>query len=200
MWLVLWLLLGSMRRSLLDAHKALDTLINDERAVSRLETVASLLATRFKQGSKVLTCGNGGSACDAMHFCEELTGRFRNDRPPLPAIACSDVGHITCTANDYGYEHVFSRWIKALGNEGDVLVVLSTSGNSRNILRAVDAAGEKGLTRVALLGKTGGVLAGLCEHQWVIPGQTADRIQEVHMLILHTLIQGVEQRLFPEQA
>ncbi len=181
--------------SIRDAHAALGTFLADEANLERLETVAEAMADALKAGGKLLAVGNGGSCCDAMHFCEELTGRFRDDRPPLPAIACTDPGHITCVANDYGYDAVFARWVRALGRRGDVLVLLSTSGNSPNIVRASEAAAEQGITRVALLGKTGGTLAGACEHEWVVPGATADRIQEIHMLILHTLIEGIERRL-----
>lgn len=167
----------------------------DERGVERIAQVATRIAGALRAGGKVLACGNGGSCCDAMHFCEELTGRFRKDRRGLAAIACSDASHLTCVGNDYGYEFVFSRWVEALGRPGDVLVVLSTSGNSRNVLRAVEKAGEIGLHRVALLGQGGGVLSGLCEQQWVVPGETSDRIQELHMLILHCLVEAVEVEL-----
>ncbi len=160
-----------------------------------LERIADELAKALRNGGKILACGNGGSAADAMHFCEELTGRFRDDRPPIAAIACTDPGHITCTANDYGFEHVFSRWVRGLGRPGDALVVLSTSGNSRNILRAVDAAGESGLKVVCFLGKGGGVLKGLGTHELIAPGLTSDRIQELHMLALHALVLGIERRL-----
>jgi D-sedoheptulose 7-phosphate isomerase len=185
------------RRALEDARRALDLLLSDAEVLARIDAVADALAACFRAGGKVLACGNGGSACDAMHFCEELTGRFRADRPPLPAIACADPGHITCVANDYGFEEVFARWVRALGRPGDVLVLLSTSGNSENIVRAAAAGKEAGLTTVALLGRDGGRLKGACGHEWIIPGETADRIQEVHMLILHVLIEQVERRLFP---
>ena len=132
-----------------------------------------------------------------MHFAEELTGRFRNDRPPLPAISCSDVGHITCTANDFGFEAVFSRWVEALGLRGDVLILLSTSGNSPNILNAAQSAKERAVTNVSLLGQDGGKLRGICDHEIVVPGATSDRIQELPMLILHTLVECVEGSLFP---
>jgi D-sedoheptulose 7-phosphate isomerase len=141
-----------------------------------------------------------------MHFAEELTGRFRAERRALPAIACTDAGHITCTANDYGFEQVFSRWVAALGKPGDVLIVLSTSGNSVNILRAVEAARAGAIDTIALLGKDGGKLANTCEYEWIVRPAAgadgdklpADRIQEIHMLVLHTLIECVERRLFPE--
>jgi D-sedoheptulose 7-phosphate isomerase len=136
-----------------------------------------------------------------MHFAEELTGRFRMERPPLPALACTDPGHITCAANDYGYENVFARWVQAHGRRGDVVIVLSTSGNSENIVRAVRAAQDQGCRTVALLGKNGGKLAGMCDFEWIVwggSGEFADRIQEIHMLILHAVIEGVERTLHPD--
>lgn len=184
-----------LAQSIRDAREALDRFLNDERNLDRLDEVADALSDTLRQGGKILAIGNGGSCCDAMHFAEELTGRFRDDRPPLAAIACTDAGHLTCVANDYGYDEVFARWVRGLGKPGDALVLLSTSGNSTNVAKAADAAGDLGLTRVALLGKTGGRLGGVCEHEWVVPGETADRIQELHMLILHTVIEGIEQRL-----
>lgn len=182
----------SARTALSNARTALDALLADDAAVERIERVAAAMAACFRAGGKVLACGNGGSACDAMHFCEELTGRFREDRDPLPAIACVDVGHITCTANDYGYDAVFERWVNALAKPGDVVFLLSTSGNSASVVRAARAAKEIGCVRVAMLGKDGGELRGQCEHEWLVPGATADRIQELHMLMLHTLIECVE--------
>jgi D-sedoheptulose 7-phosphate isomerase len=187
---------GPASAALRAAAKALDALAADPAATRAIDTLAALLAERFAAGHKALICGNGGSACDAMHFAEELTGRFRADRPPLPAIACTDIGHITCTANDYGFEHIYSRWVQGLGRPGDVLIVLSTSGNSPNIARAAAAGREAGLTTVALLGKSGGSLRGRCDHELIVPGETSDRIQELHMLILHTLVEGVEAIMF----
>ena len=181
--------------SILEAHEALASFIADRSNLNRLDAVAEELAKVVFDGGKVLAIGNGGSACDAMHFCEELTGRFRDDRPPMPAIACTDPGHITCVANDYGYDEVFARWVRALGNRDDALVVLSTSGNSTNVVRAVAEAKEIGLKTVALLGRDGGGLAGRADHEWIVPGKTSDRIQEIHMLILHTLIEGIEDAL-----
>jgi len=166
-------------------------------APATLERIADRVAERLSKGHKILACGNGGSAADAMHFCEELTGRYRDDRPPIAAVACIDVGHITCTANDYGFERVFSRWVEGLGREGDALFVLSTSGRSRNILLAVEAARARGVLTVGLLGKGGGVLRGLCDHEIVAPGETSDRIQELHMLALHAMVGALERRLYP---
>lgn len=179
------------------AQQALAAFMAAPPNLARIEQAAELIAAAFKSGGKVLICGNGGSACDAMHFAEELTGRFRNDRPPLPAIACVDAGHITCTANDYGFDQIFSRWVEALGRPGDVLIVLSTSGNSENIVRAAAAGKARGMMTIALLGKSGGKLKGTCDLEWIAPGEFADRIQEIHMLVLHTLIECIEARMFP---
>ncbi len=190
-----------MRPALEQARRCLDQLLEDRAALDRLDSIGALLADRLRAGSKLLLCGNGGSACDAAHFAEELTGRFRTpapgrpDRPPLAAIACTDVGHITCTANDYGFEHVFARWVEALGRPGDALILLSTSGNSENLVRAVAVARERDVRTVALLGRDGGRLRDRCEHAVIVPGETSDRIQELHMLILHGWVEAIEARL-----
>jgi D-sedoheptulose 7-phosphate isomerase len=189
----------SLKSVLEESRRALDALASDASALDAFDAVARLLVETFSRGGKVLVCGNGGSACDAAHFAEELTGRFRHDRPPLAAVACTDAGHITCTANDYGFEQVFARWIAALARPGDVVILLSTSGNSPNLLRARDAAASAGARTVALLGRGGGELRGRCDHQIVAPGDTSDRVQELHMLILHALVQRVEAALFPRR-
>jgi D-sedoheptulose 7-phosphate isomerase len=182
------------------ARSALDAFIKDADNIARVESVGDLIADVYRAGGKVLACGNGGSACDAMHLCEELTGRFREDRRALAAIACVDPGHLTCTGNDYGFEFVFSRWVEALGQPGDVLIALSTSGNSANVVRAVEAAQHRGLLTVALLGRDGGQMAGICDHEWIVAGEGngggSDRIQEIHMVILHALVERVEASLF----
>jgi D-sedoheptulose 7-phosphate isomerase len=186
-----------MLDALRHARHALDALLADKLLCDRAAGIPAVLADRLKAGNKVLICGNGGSACDAMHFAEELTGRFAQDRPALAAIACTDPGHITCTANDYGWERVFSRWVEALGRKGDVLIVLSTSGNSPNIVRALDAGRMAGLTTVALLAKGGGDCRGRSDVELVFPGASSDRIQELHMLVLHAWVEQVEKRMFP---
>ena len=184
--------------SLEQARVVLEALIAERDHSARLDRFADVVAERLRAGGKVLACGNGGSACDAMHFCEELTGRFRRERPALAAIACIDPGHITCTANDYGFDQVFSRWVEALGKKGDVLVVLSTSGNSPNIVNALAAAKDRGMTVGAMLGRDGGQCQSMADFEWVVPGDQSDRIQELHMLLLHVLVEGIERRLFPE--
>ncbi len=178
------------------ARNALEALIADRAHAAEVDRFADALAACFRAGGKVLACGNGGSACDAMHLCEELTGRFCDARPPLAAVACVDPGHLTCTANDFGFENVFSRWVEALGREGDVLVALSTSGNSENVVRAVEQAKRSGLKTALLLGRNGGRLRGRGDFEWVVPGEAAERIQELHMLILHVVVESVERRMF----
>lgn len=168
---------------------------SDSENASKIESLARVCAQSVRTGGKILAIGNGGSCADAVHFCEELTGRYRDDRDPIPAIACADAGHITCVGNDYGFEHIFSRWVDGLGNTGDVLVALSTSGNSANITRAVDVASRKGMHIATLLGKGGGKLLAKGDTQWVVPGETSDRIQELHMLILHALVGAIERNL-----
>jgi D-sedoheptulose 7-phosphate isomerase len=141
-----------------------------------------------------MSCGNGGSMCDAMHFAEELSGRYRNNRPALAAVSISDPSHLSCVANDYGYDHVFSRYIEALGQTGDVLLGISTSGNSKNVLLAVEAAKAKGIQTIVLTGKDGGQLAGLADLEIRAPfSPYADRAQEIHIKVIHSFILGIEQ-------
>lgn len=181
--------------ALVAAARALRELTENAGAVAGVERTIDELASCFARGNKVLICGNGGSLCDATHFAEELTGRFRKDRPALAAVAISDPGHITCAANDFGFDRVFSRGVEALGRPGDVLIALSTSGKSANVRLALEAARARGMFTVALLGRDGGECVGLADLAIVVPGSTSDRIQELHMVILHTLVEGVESRL-----
>jgi D-sedoheptulose 7-phosphate isomerase len=180
-----------------EAAACLADFMADEAQFSRVAAFADALAATFERGGKALSCGNGGSMSDAMHFAEEWSGRYRAERPPLPAIAFSDPGHMSCVANDYGYDQVFARQVRALGASGDLLLVLSTSGNSPNLLRAAEVAREKGVTVVGLLGKGGGALLPLCDIGIVVPGATSDRIQELHIKIIHTVIEAVERTLVP---
>ncbi len=175
-----------------DAAGVLRALAADRQMMAACAEGADRLVACLRAGRTVLVCGNGGSMADAMHFAEELTGRFRKDRPALPAMACSDPTHLSCVANDYGFEQVFSRWIEAMARPGDCVVLLSTSGNSANIARAAAAARERGATTIALLGRGGGTLAGRCDVEIIVPGETSDRIQELHMLILHAWVEAVE--------
>lgn len=161
-----------------------------------IQDTGDLLSKALLDGKKIISCGNGGSMSDAMHFAEELSGRYRGDRKALAAVAISDSGHLTCVANDYGYEHVFSRFIEGLGNEDDVLFAISTSGNSENIINAITAAKNKGMKVIGLTGKTGGKMAGLCDIEIRAPhSEFADRAQEIHIKVIHALIGYVEGKV-----
>lgn len=190
-----------MSRSLIEnnfteAQQLLQTFLAAPENISAIEMAAELLVAAFQNGNKVLSCGNGGSMCDAMHFAEELSGRFREDRKALPAISISDSSHISCVANDYGYDKVFSRYIEAIGNKGDVLLAISTSGNSANIINAVNSAAAKGMKVIGLTGKDGGKMAELCDIEIRAPySQYADRAQEIHIKVIHSLIHYVEANL-----
>ncbi|MBK7850785.1 MAG: D-sedoheptulose 7-phosphate isomerase [Bacteroidetes bacterium] len=182
-----------VRKNFLEAKAVLDAVLSNEALLNDISSAAELMVASVKGGGKIISCGNGGSMCDAMHFAEELTGRFRDDRKAIPAISISDPSHLSCVANDYGYEFVFSRYVEAIGNKGDVLLAISTSGNSKNILRAIEAAKQKGMKVVGLTGKDGGKMAGLCDIELRAPhSDYADRAQEVHIKIIHSLIQLVE--------
>ena len=176
-----------------EARDVLDNFIKDEKNLKLIQEAALLIAESFKNGGKVLSCGNGGSHCDAMHFAEELTGRYRENRPAYPAIAISDVSHLSCVSNDFGYDYVFSRYIEGVGQKGDVLFGLSTSGNSKNVLNAIKAAKEKGMKVIAMTGKDGGQMAGLADVEIRVPHfRYADRIQEVHIKVIHILMMLIE--------
>lgn len=178
-----------------DAASLLDDFRRDDVAIKILCQIGERLLECFRSGGKALACGNGGSLADAMHFAEEWTGRFRADRPPYPVIALSDPTHMSCVGNDYGFDEIFSRPVMALGRPGDVLFVLSTSGNSANLVRACQAAREAQMTVIGFLGRGGGEVLGLCDLAVLAPGETSDRIQELHMLSLHVLIEAVEPAL-----
>lgn len=178
--------------------KMLNKFIEEEKENKVTEKVALALANTFERGNKVLICGNGGSNCDALHFAEEFTGRFRKERKPLPAIAISDSSHITCVGNDYGFDYIFSKGVEAFGKPGDMFIGISTSGNSSNVIKAVEVAKKLGMVTVGMLGKDGGKLRGICDFEFIIEGETSDRIQEIHMTILHIIIEGVERKMFPE--
>ena len=188
----------SIRNSYLTAFETVKAFVENEGNIEKTEKIAQELASAYKNGKKSIIAGNGGSNCDAMHFAEEFTGRFRKDRRALPSISISDSSHITCVGNDYGFDFIFAKGVEAFGQEGDFFFGISTSGNSKNIIEAVKSAKEGNLKTVALLGKDGGKLKGVCDYEFIISGETSDRIQEVHMMILHIIIEGVERILFPE--
>lgn len=180
----------------LEAQKVLNAFIEDQKNLQNIESAGKIMLKSLKSGKKIISCGNGGSMSDAMHFAEELTGRFRENRPGIAAISISDPSHISCVANDYGYEYVFSRFIESMGNRGDVLLAISTSGNSKNVLNAVQAAKNKEMKIIALTGKSGGKLANICDLEIRVKHQGyADRVQEIHIKIIHSLIHYIEKEL-----
>lgn len=179
-----------------DARQILDEFINQEQNWVMFDKAGQIMVEAIKNNHIIFSCGNGGSMCDAMHFAEELSGRFRNDRAALPAIAISDSSHITCAANDYGFNHVFSRFIEGVGKPGDVLLAISTSGNSANVVNASLAAKAKGMKVVSLTGKTGGQLAEISDVELRAPmSEFSDRVQEIHIKIIHSLIHYIELNL-----
>ena len=191
-------ILHSIRDALLEAQDTLDRFIRNPENIATIAKTARMMRDVFERQGRIFTCGNGGSLCDAIHFAEECTGKFREDRRPLPAIALSDAGHITCTANDFGFTEVFARPLSAFGHPGDLLVALSTSGNSENVVRAAEVAKSRGMRVFGLLGGDGGNLKQHCDICLIAPGDTADRIQEIHIKVLHILIEHIERLMFPE--
>lgn len=185
-----------IKNNFIEAKQLLDQFLNDENKLKKIAQAGDLLTQVFKNGGTAYSCGNGGSMCDAIHFAEELTGKFREDRIALPAIAISDSGYLSCVGNDYGYDEVFARFISGVAKKGDVLLAISTSGNSKNILRAAEVAKSKGVFVIGLTGKDGGKLANLCDVEIRVPHNGyADRIQEIHIKIIHSLIHYVEENL-----
>jgi D-sedoheptulose 7-phosphate isomerase len=187
-----------IQSSLLEAQKTLNTFIEDPKNLALIEQAVNTFAGSFKNNGRVFSCGNGGSMCDSLHFAEELTGRYRKNRAPLPATGISEAGHITCIANDFGFEFIFSRFVEAWGQKGDVLLAISTSGNSANVIKAVEVAKAKGMKVVGLLGKDGGKLKEMVDVPLIIDSPITDRIQEVHIKCIHIFIEGIERQLFPE--
>jgi D-sedoheptulose 7-phosphate isomerase len=189
-------MLNTIKNNFLEAQQLLNNFIQDEKSWIEFEKAGNLLVEAIKNNKTTFSCGNGGSMCDAMHFAEELSGRFRENRPAIPAIAISDPSHLTCVANDYGFDFVFSRFIEGFGKPGDVLLGISTSGNSKNIINAALVAKEKGMKVIALTGKSGGELAKIADAELRIPGiKYSDRIQEMHIKIIHSLIHYIELHL-----
>jgi D-sedoheptulose 7-phosphate isomerase len=188
--------MSNIRNHFEEALNTLQAFLADEQNMNRIEQAGKLMTDAIVQGKKIMSCGNGGSMCDAMHFAEELTGRYRDDRKALPAIAISDPSHLACVGNDYGYDFVFSRYIEALGNEGDVLLAISTSGNSKNVIKAIETAKVKGIKVIGLTGKDGGKMASLCDVEIRAPHSPyADRAQEIHIKCIHALIDYVERNV-----
>jgi D-sedoheptulose 7-phosphate isomerase len=179
-----------------EAAAVLSAFISSDENFQKINKAGELLATAFKNGNKAISCGNGGSMCDAMHFAEELSGRFRDNRPALPALSISDASHISCVANDFGYDQVFSRYIEAMGRSGDVLLAISTSGSSANVIAAIKSAKNRGMQVIGLTGKDGGAMASLCDIEIRAPhSKYADRAQEIHIKVIHSLILLVEKNM-----
>lgn len=186
--------MNTIKQHFEEAHKVLELFLSNEEHFANIERAGQFMVDAIKKNGKIFSCGNGGSLCDAMHFAEEMTGRYRENRRPLPAIALSDASHISCVSNDYGYHYVFERMIDALGNENDVLLAISTSGNSENVILAIDAAKRKGMTVVGLTGKDGGKMTNLVDVEIRAPhAKYADRAQEIHIKVIHALIDYIER-------
>lgn len=179
-----------------ESHKVLTEFIENQDNYNKILKAGNLLSDCINNGGKIISCGNGGSMCDAMHFAEELTGRYRDDRPSIAAVSISDPSHITCVGNDYGFDYIFSRYVEGVGKEGDILFGISTSGNSNNVIEAVKVAQAKGMKTITLTGKDGGKLANMADVEIRAPhSKYADRAQEIHIKIIHTLIDLVEKKL-----
>ena len=186
----------TIKDELYEAERLLTKIINQPAMINKINQAALLMAEAVKNNGKIISCGNGGSHCDAMHFAEELTGRYRDNRPPIPAIAISDPSHISCVSNDYGFEYIFSRFIDAMGQPNDVLLGITTSGNSPNIINAVKSAKIKGMTSIALTGNDGGQVSEISNLSIIVPfSGYSDRIQEVHIKIIHIFILLIEKQL-----
>ncbi|MBL7865449.1 MAG: D-sedoheptulose 7-phosphate isomerase [Cyclobacteriaceae bacterium] len=185
-----------IEQELQEASTVLQAFLKDSAAVASIEKAADIMSLAVQNGGKMISCGNGGSHCDAMHFAEELTGKYRNPRKAIPAICISDASHITCVGNDYGFDFIFSRYLEALGNKGDVLLAISTSGQSANVIKAAETARQRGMKVVALTGKDGGKLGPMADVEIRVPHHGfADRIQEVHIKIIHILILLIEKKV-----
>jgi D-sedoheptulose 7-phosphate isomerase len=188
--------MNRIKENFIEARQVLDSFIANESNWIAFENAGKIMVDAINNGNTIFSCGNGGSMCDAMHFAEELSGRFREDRRAIPALAISDPSHLTCVANDYGFDFVFSRFVEGFGKNGDVLLGISTSGNSKNIIKAALVAKEKGMKVIALTGKNGGELANIADVEIRIPGtKYSDRTQELHIKIIHSFIHYIEMNV-----
>ncbi len=188
--------MNNIKENFIEAQKVLEKFISDDANFEKIKSAGDIMVEALNNGGKIISCGNGGSMCDAMHFAEELTGRFRDDRRAIGAVSISDASHLTCVGNDYGFDRIFSRYVEGLGREGDVLLAISTSGNSKNILNAIEAAKEQGMKVVGLTGKDGGKMATECDVEIRSPqSKYSDRVQEIHIKVIHTLIDYIERNL-----
>lgn len=184
--------------SLNQSLETLNNFIEKTENIDLIDKATKAMIDSVKNGGRILSCGNGGSMCDSMHFVEELTGRYRKDRDPIAAMSMGDPSHITCVANDYGYEYIFERHVRAWGRKGDTLLAISTSGNSKNVILATQEAKKIGMNVVGLLGKTGGELKDMVDVPIIVESPITDRIQEVHIKLIHIFIEGIERELYPE--
>ncbi len=188
-----------IQNSLLQAQDTLNKFVAEDKNITLIsQAIEKFVDTIRNHDGRIMACGNGGSMCDSMHFVEELTGRYRKDRDPIAAINMGDPSHITCVANDYGYEYIFSRHVQAWGKKGDTLLAISTSGNSQNVILAVEKAKAQGMHVVGLLGKTGGKLKDMVDVPIIVDCPITDRIQEIHIKLIHIFIEGIERELYPE--
>lgn len=188
--------MNQIKENFIEAQSVLGKFISDDANFENIKKAGHVFVESLNKGGKIISCGNGGSMCDAMHFAEELTGRFRDDRRAIGAVSISDSSHLTCVGNDYGFDRIFSRYVEGLGREGDVLLAISTSGNSKNILNAIDAAKERGMKVVGLTGKDGGKMANVCDVEIRAPhSKFSDRVQEIHIKVIHSLIDYIERNL-----
>ena len=187
------MVIDQIKKNFQQAQEVLGQFISDPETWEKLENAGNLMVQALKSGNKIISCGNGGSLCDAMHFAEELTGRFQKDRRPLPALAISDPSHIICVANDFGFDYIFSRTVEALGKPVDVLLVISTSGNSQNLINAIVSSKRAGMKVIGLTGKSGGQMARMCDVEIRVPHiGYSDRIQEIHIKVIHSLVNYIE--------
>ena len=184
--------------ALKDSQEALNTFVSNPKNIESIDKAINQFVDSIKMDGRILACGNGGSMCDSMHFVEELTGRYRKDRDPISAMSMGDPGHLTCVANDYGYKHVFDRYVQAWGRAGDTLLAISTSGNSENVILATEMAKSKGMKVIGLLGKDGGKLKDLVDVPLIVDCKVTDRIQEIHIKLIHIFIEGIERQIVPE--
>jgi D-sedoheptulose 7-phosphate isomerase len=185
--------------ALTSSQQMLAAFVGDDANIHKIAAAAELLIATLANGNRIYSCGNGGSMSDAMHFAEELSGRYRKNRKGLSATAISDVGHITCVANDYGYEFIFSRYLEAHGKPGDCLVAISTSGQSKNVLKAAEYAKSIGMTVISLTGRADSPLGKMVDIDLCAgPSDFADRVQEIHIKIIHILMELIERKFFPE--
>ncbi|MBT4793159.1 MAG: SIS domain-containing protein [Halobacteriovoraceae bacterium] len=185
-------------QALFESQETLSKFISNPNNIVSIEKAVTSFVTTIKDDGRIMACGNGGSMCDSMHFVEELTGRYRKDRDPICAIPMGDAGHLTCVANDYGFDQIFSRNVQAWGRKGDTLLAISTSGNSQNIINAVKVAKEKEMHVIGLLGKNGGLLKEMVDIPLIVDAMFTDRIQEIHIKLIHIFIEGIERQLYPD--